>query len=267
MRSRRVAMSFEEYELLPRKPGWKQEYYGGRLHMTPRHTAVVVRAPVLSVAVPTTQSRLQRPVTPDDAPALTRAFYEAFRNTVEFCDWKEAAIVESAEKSIRTYFAGKRGSPHPASRISVAASNPATLTGAALLVQSRECACLDILFIRPRWQRRGVATALLGAAMQSLHQAGETQMESAYDLANEASRAWHEGMGFVELPDLHLARLRASDVRHELWRREQMNTLSTPERERLEQERALWEVRVEELETIADRDGYEAVTPFLRRRP
>lgn len=258
-------MTEEEYDLLPYQAGWKCEYYDGRAHSTPRHTAVIVRAPVTVRGVDKHIARLVRPVIPDDAPCLIQAFYEAFRNTVEYCDWEDEAIRASAQSAIRSYFSGKRGSPHPASFLSVAATNPATVTGAALVVQGRECPTLDILFIRPRWQRRGLANALVSSAMNALFASGETHLGSAFDLANESSRVWHERFGFVELPDLFLAQSRAYAARHELWRREKMGGLTEREREALARECASRQAHIEALEKVSGRDGFEAVAPVLRR--
>lgn len=265
MRSRHIKMTEEEFLLLPYEPGWKIEYWDGRAHFTPRHRAVIVRAPVSERVVGSLQGRLVRPVTPGDAPALIQVFYEAFRRTVEYCDWKDAAIRESAQSAIQTYFGGKRGSPHAASCSSIAATNPATVTGAALVVQGRDCPTLDILFIRPRWQRRGLANALVSSAMNALFASGETHLGSAFDLANESSRVWHERFGFVELPDLFLAQSRAYAARHELWRREKMGGLTEREREALARECASRQAHIEALEKVSGRDGFEAVAPVLRR--
>ena len=266
MRSQRVRMTVEEFELLPYQAGWKCEYWDGRAHFTPRHTAVIVRAPIVVRVVKKVKTRLVRRVTPDDSPALIQVFYESFRRTVEYCDWEDATIYESAESAIRSYWKGKRGDPHPASFLSVAATNPATVTGAALVVQGHECPALDILFIRPRWQRKGLATALVSTAMNALFESGETVLNSAFDLANENSRVWHEKFGFVELPDLMLAQSRATAAGHELWRREKIGNLTEQERVALENECAMRESDVEELEAIAERDGFDAVSPVLRRR-
>lgn len=264
MRSRRIKMTVEEFELLPLQAGWKCEYWDGRAHFTPRHTAVIVRAPISARVVETHTARLVRPVTPDDTPALVQVFYESFRRTVEYCDWEDDAIRESARSAIKGYWNGKRGAPHPASFLSVAATNPATVTGAALVVQGRECPALDILFIRR--QRRGLGSALVSSAMNALLADGETLLESAYDLANEGSRLWHEKFGFTELPDLLLAQSRAYAARHELWRREKTGDLTRTERTALKNECALWKTQVKALEPIAERDGFDAVSPIMRRR-
>lgn len=259
-------MTVEEYHRQPLITGWKCEYYDGRAHYTPRHTAVIVRAPVTQRIVESSKARLVRPITPDDTEALIHAFYESFRRTVEYCDWEDAAIRESAESAIKSYWKGKRGSPHPASFLSVAATNPATITGAALVVQGHDCPALDILFIRPRWQRKGLGTLLVSTAMNALFADGETTLESAFDLANEGSRLWHEKMGFTELPDLFLAQGRAYAARHEYWRRERVGDLTETERTALKNECAARQATVEELENIAERDGFDAVSPVLRRK-
>jgi hypothetical protein len=102
--------------------------------------------------------------------------------------------------------------------------------------------------------------------MNLLHAAGEPTLWSGYYLANEPSIAWHHRFGFEEEPDLNLAECRATCAQHELWRREQIGDLSEEERATLEKECAYWKAQVEHLHERAVREGYEAVTPILRRR-
>ena len=46
IRSQRLPMRFEDWELLPYQPGWKYEYWGGCAHITPNHQTAVTVAPV-----------------------------------------------------------------------------------------------------------------------------------------------------------------------------------------------------------------------------
>ncbi|HZO91453.1 MAG TPA: GNAT family N-acetyltransferase [Chthonomonadaceae bacterium] len=190
MRSQHIPMTIEQYHLLPLKPGWKREYIDGEAHIQPRNTAATL---TISVGPrPVNASYPLREVTPEDAPALIAAFYEAFRDTCEYCDWPDAKIRESASKCITTFFAGQRGETHSASRLAVetaTATGREEVIGAALLVRDNDGPYLDMLFVRPHWQRRGLATALVSAAMNALHAAGEPTLRSAYDIANDPSVA------------------------------------------------------------------------------
>ena len=235
-----MPMTATEFERLPRDPGWKYEYVNGVARITPRHVVVTMRAPVMPRIVEVGGLTI-RAMTEADRPGLVRAFHDGFRETVEYCDWSDAQIRQSGEDAIRTFFGGRRGAFHPASRLAVAPEQPDVVAGASLVVQKADLPFLDMLFIRPRWHRRGLATALVGASMNALHAQGEPDMGSAYDLANLPSRAWHEQFGFVEQPDYTLAHARAAAARHELWRRREIGGLSDAEQAALQAEAEHWE--------------------------
>ncbi len=84
-------------------------------------------------------------------------------------------------------------------------------------------------------------------------------------LGNEASQAWHQQFGFVEEPDLFLARLNYRHAEHELWRREKIGNLGKADRLMLVSEVQRWKSQVDELEAIAKQKGMEAVYPLLMR--
>jgi GNAT superfamily N-acetyltransferase len=267
VKSQHPQMSMEEFELLPMKPGWKYEYWDGCAHITPRENGVVVSAPVTPRRV-NTSFVLRRP-TGENERELATAFLEAFIDSTEYCDWKTNRISEAAEKAIRSHFAGERGEPHSASRVAIGFDGERgcdSVVGAALLARAPRYSILDLLFVRPAWQRHGIATAVVSDAMNDLHSAGETVLKSAYHAANDASMIWHQRFGFVEEPDLMRARLYSSAARHELWRREKLGGLSRRERAALKSEAERWEIEVERLEEIAGREGYKAVAPILTWR-
>ena len=241
-------MTEAEFLRLPRDPGWKYEYMRGVARISPRHVVVPMRADVMPRAVALCDGLHLGPLGPDDAHGLVRAFHDSFRDTVEYCDWPDARIRQSGEDAIRTFFGGKRGPFHPASRLAFCAEQTHTVVGAALVVQKAGGPFLDMLFIRPPWQRRGLAAALAGAAMNHLHALGAAHLGSAYDLANQPSRRWHEKFGFVEQPDGFLARARAQAARHELWRRQEIGGLSAAERGAIQAEADRWDRLAESLQ-------------------
>jgi RimJ/RimL family protein N-acetyltransferase len=274
MRSEHFPISIEEFKLLPRRPGWKYEYWDGHAHLSPGHQTVSVvlegdplRASERQPAA-TCDPALQRPVERGDLPELAGAYLAAFRETIDFCDWPEARIEEQARQDLEGFFAGRRGEPLAASRLAVdgaAAAGEPRLVGAVLVLEvAPETALLDLLFVVPAWQRRGLATALLGAALQELKARGFTRLESRYHLGNEASGAWHRRCGFVEEPDLFLAQSMLRHAHHELWRHERLGHLGAAERAALEAECERRRVQVEELEARGRREGMEAVLPLLR---
>jgi GNAT superfamily N-acetyltransferase len=265
MRSRHERMSFEEYRALPMHPAWRHEYYGGMAHLSPRDTAVAfLRLPVAPrPPVPLPAAHCLRPPDPDaDRDALADAFFCAFAETVEYCDWDEENIRVAARDAVRTCFAGRRGAFLPGfSRLVV--SDSVGVVAAALLVrpESEPTAHLDLLFVRPEAHRTGLATAAVTDCVNALHAAGELLLTSAYHVGNDASVAWHTRFGFVEEPDLDLACARLRCARHaaELCRGD------ADERMAREAEVARLEALVDELTEREKSDGWESVRPVHRR--
>jgi RimJ/RimL family protein N-acetyltransferase len=123
---------------------------------------------------------------------------------------------------------------------------------------------LYLLFVAPQWQRRGLAAAMVSAAINELHELGEKTLTSRYHIGNEQSMAWHQRFGFVEEPDLRRARLYLQQARVELWRLEKIGRLTAEERAKLTVDVARWEDEVKKLEHIEGQLGFEAVHPMAR---
>lgn len=268
MRSRHPTMSFEEFERMPRELGWKYEYWDGAAHISPGHQVVVATVPT----APRSESSpcAIRPLEPADEAPLVAAYVRAFGGTIEYCGWQPGKIVESARESVGRYLAEKRGQPHAASRVAVAVEpgeREETVVGATLLLDGGpELAQLDMLFSVPEWHQRGLATAMVGSAVNALHAAGIGTLESAYVLGNAPSRAWHRKFGFSELPDLTLARHYWRYFAEECRRLESLGESSPDEMAELARLKDYWREEAKRLEKIADEEGFEAVMPFLRRR-
>ena len=250
-------MTGEEFQRMPRKLGWKYEYGDGQAHISPGYQIVTVSVGTKPRSVESA-CRI-RAVDGTDEAQLISGYFASFSKTIEFCDWKQEKILDAARKDIQEFLAGKRGDPHPSSRVAVAPGEE-SIVGAALVICG-EPPCLQMLFVTPEWHRRGVATALVSSAVNELHRAEIETLESRYLLGNEGSQAWHQKFGFVEQPDLFLARLYYRHTQYELWRREEIGDLTEAERDALSSELNRWKVRVDELEEIAEREGIEAVLP------
>lgn len=285
MRSERIEMSVDEYEVLPWRWGWKYEYMDGHAHITPRDHYVILRADVAprEVTVPADDEIhlqiLAAHTNKLDEQRLVSTFVDAFADSVEFCDAEYAHLEAAAWKNINGFFIGKRGKPHPASRIAIVQAEHSPVIGAALVVVNDNAPVLDLLMVRRGWQRCELATALVAAVMNDLHAAGERTLRSAYHIATAESAAWHRRFGFVEEPDLFLAKLRWRAAQHEL-RREQrlqraqriqgaqrLQDVQVTDWEklgRLESECRETKAQVSALEQQAEREGYEAVMPLLR---
>ena len=256
-------MTFDEFKRLPRRVGWKHEYIGGNAYFQPRHSIAIVRTETVPRAVSIPNGFTIRPATSADAARLIPAFFDAFLHSVDYWGWNQAKIRDAARDSIVTCFAGKRGDFHPASYLAVAPTGR-SVAGAALVVLDAEAPNIDLLFVRPRWQRLGLATALVQTAVNDLHSRGETHLDSGHVVANRESAAWHHTFGLTELPDLARANEQYHDIRHEIQRRELIGDICDTKRRAMESEAERWWAQIVELEAVAKRDGYDAVSPLLR---
>ena len=80
---------------------------------------------------------------------------------------------------------------------------------------------IDILCVRRDLRRQGVAGALahrLARRLKKEHAYDWTTLCSGYLLANRESAAWHEAVGFVELPDWLVLTHRYRRLQHNLRR-------------------------------------------------
>lgn len=256
MKSQHIPMTIDEFDAMPRKLGWKTEYWDGQAHITPRWLAIVTtRAPVRPRPVQAPCDL--RPATEQDLRRLTSAYVDAFQETIDHCNQSVAQIKDAAKRILTGFFAGNRGRPHPASQVAIHARQ---IIGAALIVErAEEQPLLDLLFVRPQWHRRGVATALVGAAMNALHSAGAQELTSRYLLGNQESRAWHHHFGFVDQPDVLLARLHYFHVLDELERRTRAGETGGAEMDALIAERNYWHNQL----TVLQRDRSQEMVIVL----
>jgi RimJ/RimL family protein N-acetyltransferase len=263
MRSHEVAMTVDEYELLPFEPGWKCEYWNGKAHYSPRYHAVVTTVAVAPREV-NTECLLRQPAE-SDIEELAPVYLAAFGETIEYFGYSRAQIAEAARRDLRNYFAGEHGRPTSASCVAVVSGpnhDEENFAGGAMVTSTEYGPLLYLLFVAPRWQRRGLARAMVSAAINKLHELGERTLTSRYHIGNEQSMVWHQRFGFVEAPDLRRAKLYLQQARVELWRRERIGPLTVEERENLAAAVARWQSEVERLELIEDQRGYDAVHPM-----
>ena len=188
---------------------------------------------------------------------MIAAYRDAFKDSIEYCDWEETRIVDSARDNVIEFFSGARGKPLSASRLALVAHpevDRETVVGAALVAEMNdEFARLDLLFVTPEWQRMGVATALVSATLNQLYESGHRTLKSRYNLGNKESRAWHRAFGFVDDSDLFLAESYHRLAEHELWRREKVGDLTQVERQKLNLEIEHWRVEADKLWAAARR--------------
>src|SRR5262249_26862485 len=122
IRSQRLPMRFEDWELLPYQPGWKYEYWGGCAHITPNHQTAVTVAPVTPRRA--TPPGPPLPGRPDDAPPLPAVYLAAFADTQAFCDYTDEKMPDAPRRDLRESFTGRRAPLLAAARVAVATDAP-----------------------------------------------------------------------------------------------------------------------------------------------
>ena len=260
--SQHIPMSYDDWRRLPYQPGWKCEYVDGCAHITPSHQYAVTQ---LAVAPrPAAAPCELRPVLAADEAALLPVYMQAFADNQAFCDYTDARFREAARLDLAESFGGRRGPLLGASRVAVdGGSGAPRLIGAALL--SRDSGygpVLDLIFVLPSWHQRGVATALASEAVNALAENGEQRLTSCYQLSNVTSQKWHQGFGFVELPDLRYAQAYLRQAQQEAYRGEQAGA-DAATRARLAADAAHWRERVEALQRLDDEQGIWAAHPRI----
>lgn len=247
MKSKHIPMSVEEFELMEHPFGWKTEYFSGKAHLTPREHLVRTQLTLIPQAIVVSGQMVS--VDPSLKEQMIATFFEAFEDSVEFCDWSLQDIRNHAAKNINNYFQGVRGKPHPVSRMALE-PNSQQIIGLALFAekktgqmkettQSEEHVELDLLLVQPSHQRRGIATQMVASAIDSLYAEGVKDLWSGYHICNDCSRAWHQQLGFQDRPDYFYCRLKAAWYRDRIWRLEKLGAIEQIEELRTEKDR--WE--------------------------
>ncbi|MFN8443881.1 MAG: GNAT family N-acetyltransferase [Caldilineaceae bacterium] len=260
MKSQSIPMSIDEFHVMPHKLGWKYEYWEGQAYISPRMSSVVTTVvPVEPRPVPA--CCLCRPTEEDDISLLRPAYFAAFVEAVDYCDYPPEHVAQAAERNLITFFAGDRGTPLPASHLAFDPQSPqSTAIGAALIVEKNDgIPMIDLLYVVPEWQNRGVATALVSSAMNALHVVGYTTLKSRYLLSNEQSRNWHLRFGFVEEMNHFVLNNYYQDALYEWRRHKELGDLPAEELAHLETARNEWKARLVEAQEKERQEGFEIV--------
>lgn len=254
MKSLKIPMTWEEYEISEYPFGWKNEYWDGFARLSPRQTGVLQKIPVEKRDVETSAEIL--PIQTVSREELAELFYVTFVDSVEYCNWKKSAIRQTAHEEIENFFEGRRGIPQiELSRIAVLPKRKKKLVGACLVSKYKYGFKNEILFVRPNAQRKNIGTALVASILNDLHKLGEKIFWSEYIISNNVSASWHRKFGFLEEPDLMTASLRRNYFYHEVQRHEKLeNYLQAAEAKSLLD---IFEAEVERLEKIK-KESFEA---------
>jgi ribosomal protein S18 acetylase RimI-like enzyme len=178
MKSKHFRISVEEFELMEHPFGWKAEYFSGMGHLTPRDQIVRTRLTLLPQALARSQLYQVKPIDPSLTDLTIAAFFDAFQDSVEFCNWSLDEIYAHATKNINNYFQGVRGNPHSVSRMVVEPISQEILGLALFVVNKEENVELDLLLVKPSHQRRGIATQMVAGAIDILSADGITEIRS-----------------------------------------------------------------------------------------
>lgn len=220
MKSQHLSIPFAEFERIPHPFGWKAEYYNDKAHFTPRHHAIKTKLTLRPESSETTYTI--RPIDSSYKLQMSKAFYAAFRDSVEFCDWTKKDIRKHAKNNINDYFLGLRGEPLPCSVMAIESKTHQVIGLALVLINRKQQHELDLLFVRTNCQRQGLASAMVFHITQQLHHSGVRELYSFYHICNDTSRQWHQKFGFKEEYDAHFIRLKCAWYREEICRQENL---------------------------------------------
>lgn len=252
MKSPKIPMTYEEFDLMEQKFGWKHEYWDGHAHISPRRNGVMMKIPIEKHFVETDFEI--KPVKESFSDELIETFYAAFVDSPEYCNYKRRDVKKSAKKNIALFFDGGRGIPQLAfSRAAFVPDQKSKIAGAMLISKYKYGYKDEILFVLPEFQRNGIGTNLAASVINAL--ATETDEQffwSEYQICNAKSAAWHTKFGFIEQTDIMTAKFRWRYFQHEVWRNEELGNLQKAAELKPLLEKA--ESEVEHLEKIQDED-------------
>lgn len=215
-RTRRVPMPWEAFEALPRHPAYKQEHLEGVTWLTPRDARVraLLRLEDAGLA-PRDGGVSIRRLTPDDWEPLSRTFAAAFRGVPPFETLDSEEAGEAVQACLEATRRGRDGALLESACFVAEGHREdesprggllATLVEAghpggwdAWLGREASRPHLTWVFAHPFARRRGVASALLGAAVAELRALGHAELAGTVLAGNLPGVLWHWHHGFRPL--------------------------------------------------------------------
>ena len=255
-------MGLEEYKLIPQRPGWKHEYWNGRLRLSPNHRVTVFSrptdAPLHENPLHSSPLKLETRFLLDlELATFTLAFTASFIGSMDFADRTSTQVRAFAQKFWHQLETGQRGQVHASSAAILSPGRkPRVLSLIVFVERDPGEVLMDCLFTRPEWQSQGLAKNLLARALPLLHQTGIQTIWSGVFEGNQASTNWHTRNGFGIAPDLMRATSMLHRLRHELHRLEQLGRTGHALEVQLEAAQKL----EAELEARATVEGFRAVS-------
>lgn len=144
---------------------------------------------------------------------LLKLWLDVFVRTPDYYGYGVEDIRKEASETLNTLYHGESPDLHYAS---VIARWEEHLVGMLLINHGRARPLIEALGVRQDVRHRGVGGAMAKEVATSLREEGEHVLCSGYLLANATSAAWHEAVGFVEIPDWLTTRHRFSCAQHNL---------------------------------------------------
>jgi ribosomal protein S18 acetylase RimI-like enzyme len=216
-----IAIPFEQWEQLPRLPGFKSEYYGGRAVWTPRPKLynAVLDFTTIDLATLLTdagnnpgEGMSVRSLHESDWDPMCKVFAAAFHKMPPFCalsgDEREKAAADCLN---RTRGGGEGEFLEDASV--VARDSDGGMVGAILVTRWKPyggdwgprynpdvSAHLTWAFVRPLDSGMGFGTLMLRESVERLQRMGFRHLLTTFLAGNESSMLWHWRNGFRLLP-------------------------------------------------------------------
>jgi RimJ/RimL family protein N-acetyltransferase len=250
----------KEYFDMPKKFGWKYELMDEKIYAFPWEMVIVYEHNLTNPKEIHSEYHLTD-IDTQDMDSYVSAWLSAFNNSVDFYKWDEEDIESRAKKIFNLSTAGLEDNRALASMI---CKKENIIIGAATITKTDFVGnpLLEGLFVIPEYQRKGLATALFSNACIWLTSNGLDRLISYCHIANEIGNDWHKKMGFKELPDLQLAKMRWHYFSLELDRLSRLNQLAAGKREELSNIVKRLDEEIQNLKYIEETEGYDAVFPL-----
>ena len=159
-------MGLEEYKLIPHRPGWKHEYWNGRLRLSPNHRVTVFSRPT-DAPLHSSPLKLETRFLLDlELATFTSAFTTTSIGSMDFADRTSTQVRAFAQKFWHQLETGQRGQVHASSAAILSPGRkPRVLSLIVFVERDPGEVLMDCLFTRPEWQRQGLAKNLLARAL------------------------------------------------------------------------------------------------------
>ncbi len=206
-----LPLTIEQFRTVPRNAAYKYEYFGGRAVLSPRPNGYYSLLDLdtfspLFADLPPSEKFAIRQLQGADWKRLPRLFSAAFHRVPPFSGLNDDECRKAAEDCIGRTREGGDG-PHVQEACFVAVEDESPV-GAILITLPTKHSLdgtdglphLTWVFVGPFHAHRGVGTALLQSAVQSLLQLGYARLVSTFLVGNESSMLWHWQAGF-RLPE------------------------------------------------------------------